>query len=114
MKNKLREIAESKGRELFLVGNYDFKHGLCAAFETERAANEAVDLINRSNDPCIMGVTEKSHADKLAAALKVAVDVIDEMSETLKSVEKNQCYDCACGNKAEDALAAAEKTMGEL
>lgn len=111
MINKLREIAESR-EFIYHCGHCNY-FGECFCQPTSSGLSAPWCKKCEKNSSLTRYVSY-SHADKLAAALKVACSVIDEMSETLKSVEKNQCYDCACGNKAEDALSAAEKMMGEL
>ncbi len=117
MTNKLREIAESKGRE-FWISMCTFNDGYTEIYECRNGEFEPTPPAEKIH------VIEKSAYDKLAAALKVACSVIDELKEKLRvaislashkfdcTVMTNGKHECNCGYN--ELKRAAEKMLGEL
>lgn len=120
MKNKLREIAESKGREFWI-------------FNKEIGTWNSPVLVSKPEHlSSFTHVIEKSEYDKLAAALKVACDVIYLQSEALAHIkeqgrsainrrhmlgEVDDTFDFVVSKIEMDcdkALAAAEKMLGDV
>jgi hypothetical protein len=82
MTNFLRQLADKKAREIFLVGMKGAP--FYTRFNYLKFAEEAMSLVRPSNEPELIHVTESSHSEELARALRVCIQVIEMQNEALK------------------------------